>query len=319
MIPFNYHHLYYFFVIAKSGTISKAGETLRLAQSTLSAQLQQFEASLSRPLFERRRQRLYLTEIGRVVLDYAESIFELGEELQDTLRDRPASGRQGIQIGILNGTPRALSHAVICCVLEHTPTAHVVVQEGPLDTLIDELSQQRLDVILTDLCVRSETHDEYTNHLVGKIPIVFVAAPQVARRHPRFPRDLHGAPLILPTAPSQVCYQIQDFLAARKLVPHIVAEVQDVEVARRLAIAGFGIAPLNAYTVSVSQPANALTTLGPKAPLAIHETLYLVTRTRKWPNPLAEHLVRTFRVPPAKKTSLTPSRGQERHHKLVEN
>ena len=85
MIPFNYHHLYYFYVIAKAGSISKACETLYLAQSTLSAQIKLFEKSLRKQLFERQKQRLILTEEGRVVLDYAESIFEIGQEMQDTL------------------------------------------------------------------------------------------------------------------------------------------------------------------------------------------------------------------------------------------
>lgn len=92
MIPLNYHHLYYFYVIAKEGSIAKACGRLLLAQPTLSAQLKQFEKNIGRPLFERRPRKLTLTEEGRIVLDYAESIFELGEEMRDALNDRPLSG-----------------------------------------------------------------------------------------------------------------------------------------------------------------------------------------------------------------------------------
>lgn len=298
MIPFNYHHLYYFFAIAKAGSISKACEQLRLAQSTVSAQLKQFEAYLGRPLFERRNQRLYLTEEGRTVLDYAESIFELGRELQDTLGDRPVSGRRRIQVGVLNATPRAFAHTLICAVLNYEPSAHVTVQEGSLEWLLAEMGQQRLDVILTDVPVRQGDRGEFANHVIGKIPIVFTAVPAVARTYRRFPHALDGAPVILPMAPSQVYHQVQAFFAEHKLAPRIVAEVQDVEAARRLAISGYGIAPLNAYTVSVSQPPKALTVIAHSMRPTIHETLYLVTRKRKWPNPLAEHLVKTFRIPP---------------------
>ena len=298
MIPLNYHHLYYFFVIAKAGSISKACEQLRLAQSTVSAQLKQFESFLGRPLFERRNQRLYLTEEGRTVLDYAESIFELGRELQDTLGDRPVTGRRRVQVGVLNATPRAFTHALLCAVLAHEPSAHVSVQEGSLEWLLAELGQQRLDVILTDVPVRQGDRGEFANHVIGKIPIVFTAVPAVARTYRRFPRALDGAPIILPMAPSQVYHQVQAFFAEHKLAPRIVAEVQDVELARRLALSGFGIAPLNAYTVSVSLPANGLAVIGPHAATGIDETIYLVTRKRKWPNPLAEHLAKTFRIPP---------------------
>ncbi|MDQ7774192.1 MAG: LysR family transcriptional regulator, partial [Elusimicrobiales bacterium] len=93
MIPINYHHLYYFYTIARAGSITKACAELLLAQSTLSAQLKQLEKALGRRLFDRKNQRLSLTEEGRLVLDYAESIFEMGKELQDAMRDRPLAGR----------------------------------------------------------------------------------------------------------------------------------------------------------------------------------------------------------------------------------
>ena len=89
MIPFNYHHLYYFYVIAKAGSIAKACETLLLSQPAISTQLKQLEKSLGSPLFERRKQRLFLTEQGRFVLDYAESIFEMGQELLGSLVKTP--------------------------------------------------------------------------------------------------------------------------------------------------------------------------------------------------------------------------------------
>ena len=296
MIPFNFHHLYYFFIVAKAGSVSKACEKLRLAQSTVSAQLKQFEDFLGRKLFERRKQRLYLTEEGRTVLDYAESIFELGQELQDTLKDRLPGGRRSVQIGILSGTPRAFTHALLCCLLKHEPKAHVVTREGLFNALLEELDQQHLDLILTDIPVSGREQGEYANHLVGRIPIVFAAAPSLVRRYQRFPKDLNGAPLILPSAPSQVYQQIQVFLAEHRIEPLVVAEVQDVEVARRLAISGFGVAPLNAHTEAVSQPQRALKIIPGSARHAITEAIYLVTRRRRWPNPLAEYLVKTFRI-----------------------
>lgn len=298
MIPFNYHHLYYFFVIAKAGSVSKACEQLRLAQSTVSAQLKQFEAYLGRPLFERRKQRLYLTDDGRAVLDYAESIFALGRELEDTLRDRPPGGRRLLQVGMLNGTPEVFTHALIGAVLNQEPSAQISVQEGPLEWLLTELDHHRLDLLLTDVPVQQRTRGAYTSQLVGKIPVVFVAAPALARRYRQFPHDLEDAPLILPMAPSQVYHQVQALFAERKISPRIVAEVQDVEVARRLALSGHGVTPLNVHTLSVSLPAGGLVALGKKAPPAIYETIYLVSARRKWPNPIAEHLMKTFRLPP---------------------
>lgn len=294
MIPINYHHLYYFYTIARAGSISKACETLLLAQSTVSAQLKQLETSLGRRLFDRKKRRLFLTEEGRLVLDYAESIFAMGRELQDTLRDRPDRGRVAIQVGILNGTPRAFGHALIECLLKDAAQAHVTVHEGSLGELVSGLSQQKLDAVLSDVSVRSQDRGEFFNHLIGKIPVVLAAAPRVAAACRKVPADLDGAPFILPSLPSQVYHQVLDVLAAWKVQPHVVAEVQDVELARRLAMAGRGIVPINAYTIAASLPAGGLKVINAARSLGIYESVYLVVRKRKWPNPLVERLIKNF-------------------------
>ncbi len=220
----------------------------------------------------------------------------MGQELQDTLKDRPRSGRPVFRVGISSGTPRAFGHALLECVLEGYPAAHVNVREGQLDELEMDLREQRLDVLLTDVSIRS--HDrELANHRVGKVPIVFAAAPALARRHRLIPRDLDGAPFILPSWPSHIYHQVLDRLAEWKVEPRVVAEVQDAELARHLAISGRGIAPLNAYTVSVNLPRNSLTSLRFRGSLGLYESVYLVSRRRKWPNPMTDHLVKRFRLP----------------------
>jgi LysR family transcriptional activator of nhaA len=297
MIPLNYHHLYYFFVTAKAGSVSKACEQLLLAQSTVSAQLKQLEAHLGRRLFERRDQRLHLTDDGRMVLDYAESIFALGRELQDTLRDRPPGGRQLLQLGMLNGIPEVFTHALMLSVLEREPLAHISVQEGPLEWLLQELDRHRLDLVLADAPIQQRSRGAYSSQLVGKISVKFVAAPALAKRYRRFPRDFDGAPLILPMVPSQVYHQVQTFFAEHAVALRMVAEVQDVEVARRLALSGRGITALNVHTLSASLPAGGLVTIGGRMPVPIYEMIYLVSAKRKRLNPLAEHLLKTFHIP----------------------
>lgn len=297
MIPLNYHHLYYFYVIAKSGSIARACETLLLSQPAVSTQLKQLELSLGSPLFDRKKQRLHLTEEGRFVLDYAESIFEMGQELQDNLKDRPRRGRSVLHLGIPSGTPRAFGHALLECVLDGFPSAHVNVREGKMDELLLDLREQRLDALLTDVSIRSQDREVLSNHLVGKVPIVFAAAPAVARRYRKIPSDLNGAPFILPSWPSHIYHQILDLLAEWKVEPRVVAEVQDAELARHLAISGRGIAPLNAYTISVNMPPKSLIILKTRKALALYEAVYLVSRRRKWPHPIIEYLVKNFHLP----------------------
>lgn len=297
MNTLNYRHLQYFHTIAKAGTIRKASEILFLAQPTLSAQLGLLEKALGRRLFDRKNQRLHLTDDGRMVLDYAENIFRMGQELQDTLKDRPVSGRPGIQLGVLSGTPHAYGHALLEFVLKEFPKAHIDAKEGGIDGLMLDLREQRLDALLTDVSIRTPEHDVIDNHLVGKVPIVFAASPALARRYRRMPRDLDGAPLILPSLPRQAYHHIQDLLTEWDVTPNVVAEVQDVELARRLAASGHGIAPINAFTASVNAPKGSLVALETEEPLGLYESVFLVTRRRKWPNLILEHILKKFRIP----------------------
>ncbi len=296
MIPLNYHHLYYFYVIARSGSIAKACDALLLAQPTLSAQLRQLEKSLGVKLFERFKQRLHLTEAGRFVLDYAESIFEMGEELQDSLRDQSHQGKVALQLGVVSGTPRAFGHALLSEALKDPQLAQIDLEEGPEEKLLRELRAHRLDAILSDRGAGVLTK-EYENHLIAKVPIYFAASPHLARRYPRLPQNLDQAPFILPSAPGAVSEQILERLAAWNVNPRLVAKVQDVELARRLAIDGHGIVPLNAYTIQVSQPVKHLHVLRCQPALNVFESVYLITRPRRWANPIVQVLLKNFRLP----------------------
>lgn len=296
MIPINYHHLYYFYVIARAGSITKACSELLLAQSTLSAQLKQLEKALGRRLFDRKNQRLSLTEEGRLVLDYAGNIFEMGRELQDAMRDRPVSGRAAIQVGILNATPRAFGHALLECLLQDPSLANVTTHEEDLAGLTNDLKQHKLDVALSDIPIAGQDREELVNHFICRIPVVLAAAPAVAARCIKFPSDLAGLPFIMPSMPSQVFRQAQDALASRFITPRVLVEVQDVELARRLALAGHGVTPLNEYTVAASLPAGGLKVIDASRSLGICESVYLVTRRRKWPNPLTDRLIMKFRA-----------------------
>lgn len=296
MIPFNYHHLFYFYQVAKAGSIAEAQKSLLLAQPTISAQLKQFERFLGYPLFDRVHQRLHLTEEGRVVLDYARTIFEMGDELVDRFKDRPARGRQGIQIGILLGSPRAHAQALLSALYALDPEALVSVREGLQEDLLEDLRTHRMDLILTDRVVRGQIQEEFSNRVVGKVPVVLVGTPVLASRYQGRPQRLEGAPLILP-APGPLQDQIHEIFAQWGVKPKVRAEVQDVELARRLALEGLGLLPLNVHTLKRSLPKGGLVPLRLTPSWGLLEPVYLVMRRRRWPNPLAQELIEKFRIP----------------------
>lgn len=290
MIPLNYHHLYYFYTVAKAGSIAKATDTLLLAQPTISAQIKELEQFFKRPLFERRNRRLVLTEDGRRVLDYAESIFGLGRELEDTLRDRQPGAPTGAQVGVATGTPRALAHQLLERALAEFPGAPLIVTEGSPAALAEELRHQRLDLVLSTARLPPGTKDEFITKRIGRIPLVFSAVPRRAAAVQRWPRDLGGQPFILPLGGA---YRgIRDLWDQWGISPKVLVEVEDVELARRLALAGHGVAALNAMTAAVQTPGARLVPIG--KPTGLFESVYLTTGRRKYSNPLATRLLEDF-------------------------
>lgn len=295
MIPLNYHHLYYFYVVATEGSIAKAKDRLLLAQPTISGQIRELEAALGRPLFERKKQRLHLTGEGRFVLDYAHRIFDLGREMADSLKDRPSEGRLRAQLGLVTGTPREIAQALVDELLAAFPKAHLTVREDDLGDLTEELRAHRLDLILSDSPLPGEEPGEFLSRLAGRVPVQLAAAPALARTLTPLPRALDGAPVILPAQPSQVSRQVLERFGRWKVKPDIVAEVQDLELARRLALAGRGIAPLNRLTLAAGAESGRLIPLA-TPPLGVYEPVYLIARQRRWLNPLAERALAKFRV-----------------------
>src|SRR3954465_474017 len=105
----NYHHLLYFWRVARAGTISKAAAELRVSPPAISAQLRQLEESLGEKLFERAGRKLELTEAGRMVFDYAEDIFTLGRELVDTMKNRAPGRPLRVDIGVVDVLPKLVA------------------------------------------------------------------------------------------------------------------------------------------------------------------------------------------------------------------
>ncbi len=294
MIPFNYHHLYYFYVIAQEGSIARATEELRLAQPTLSAQLKQFEDFLDVKLFTRENRKLILTEEGHKVLSYAKMIFDIGQELKDRMVDLSYKGRPHIRIGVSNYVPKTMIDLFLDFILKNNLQTYIHLQKDKMEKLIQDLEDHLLDIVLTDTPFEASLGGDIQHKFVGKIPIVFCAHPKLARKIKRFPKDLDNHPLILPAAPRQIAYTLKEFLYEHHIEPKILGEIQDIETVRRLALRGYGIAAINALTVKEAPAKQKLEILGKNFKHTIYEKVYIITKQRKQVNPIVETVLKQF-------------------------
>src|SRR5712692_6933760 len=238
----NYHHLLYFWMIAKEGSISKACKQLRLAQPTLSGQLRALEESLGEKLFTRVGRRLILTEIGRVVYRYADEIFAVGRELTDVLKGRPQGRPARLLVGISDLLSKWIAYRILQPTLAAEGPTQLVCYEDKPDQLLLDLSAHELDLVLTDAPAHSAVRVRVFSHLLGSCGVALFGAPALAARYrKRFPASLDGAPFLLPMENSASRRALQEWFDRHNIHPTVVGEFQDNALLNVFGQAGLGI------------------------------------------------------------------------------
>src|SRR5215469_14010477 len=189
----NYHHLLYFWAVAKEGSLRRASEVLHVSQPSISSQLKQLEESLGAPLFNRTTRSLVLTDTGQTVLEYAEEIFSLGRELLTAVQQQPGQRPLRLHIGVADSVPKIIVRQHLTPAFELGRSVRVVCREGSLEELIMQLAGHKLDVVLADEPSTSALRVRTFNQRVSTSTIVLCAAPVLARRLVKdFPDSLHG-------------------------------------------------------------------------------------------------------------------------------
>ncbi len=244
----NYHHLRIFWMIARHRSITRAAETLRVSQSTLSEQLAELESALGQPLFDRRGRQLHLTDAGRLALEHAETIFSTGRELLSRFRQRGPRTARVLRLGAVGPLSKNLQFDFIQPLLAEAGT-RVVVVVGPLDQLARQLQEHTLDLVLSNIPLRADQDAGVFNHLLGEIPVYLVGRTAPKSRRGPFPRFLAGQPLFLPSHQSHVRADFDALLAAAGVEPDLRAEVDDMALLRLLALSGQGLALVSKIVV----------------------------------------------------------------------
>lgn len=242
MPSLNYHHLYYFWTVAREGSIARATQKLHLTQPTISAQLKTLEENLGEKLFVRSGRRLVLTDTGRMAYRYADEIFTLGRELQDTLGGRPTGRPLLLRVGIADQVPKLLAHRLLAPVLAMPVPVHLVCQEGRPDRLFAELATHALDLVLTDAPLTTQVDVRAFNHLLGETGVtVFGAAPLAAKYRRRFPASLTGAPFLLPTEGTALRRSLDAWFDREGIQPRVVGEFSDSALLKVFGMKGAGL------------------------------------------------------------------------------
>jgi LysR family transcriptional activator of nhaA len=240
----NYHHLLYFWMTARTGSVTRASEELMLRQPTVSAQIRALEKAIGHRLFERAGRRMELTDIGRTVYSYADEIFALGRELQDTLRNAPDDRPLRLRVGVADVIPKLVAELLLRPAIEGERPVHLVVREDRAERLEEGLAAHRLDVVLSDAPLSPRVRARAFSHRLGSCGATLFAAPSLAAElREEFPKSLDAKPLLVPTEDSVLRGEIDHWIEREEIHPSIVGEFDDSALMKVFGQAGLGAFP----------------------------------------------------------------------------
>ncbi len=237
----NYHHLLYFWTVAREGTVTAAAAMLRISQPALSTQLRMLEDSLGEKLFRRVGRKLALTEAGNVAFRYADEIFTLGKEFQNELKGRPTGRPLRLVVGISDALPKLMVHRLLRPALELTEPLRLSCRESGMPHLLAALFAHEVDLLLTDAPHSTRGGPRAFNHLLGECGVDFFGAPALLRKHPRaFPACLDGAPILLPSEGAPMRLKLDRWFEDKGVHPVIAGDFDDSALMKTFGAEGEG-------------------------------------------------------------------------------
>ena len=286
---YNYHHLHYFWIVAREGGIARAAERLGMAVQTVSGQVRQLERDLGQALFRPEGRTLALTPAGEAALRHADEIFQLGEALPQAVRDAAEGVVVRLAVGLSEALPKLAVRRLLQPVL-HEPRLRLVCREGGMDELLAQLALHRLDVVMVDRLPAPNRSLRLHTHPLGASPLAWFAVPRLQRRAAReFPASLASVPLLLPAEHWAIRVELDRWLAARGIVPRVAGEFDDSALLKAFAADGMGAIAAAESLGRDLERRYGLRRIGPCD--GIEERFYAIAAERKVRHPLLARLL----------------------------
>lgn len=277
----NYHHLFYFWTVAKQGSISKASVELQLTQPTISEQIRLLESALGRKLFDRVGRSLVLTDTGHQVYGYADKIFSLGGELTATLQGKVLQAQPVLRVGITTGTSTALVAKALRPIAKLKDRAQVFIRHSSREVAMAALLADELQIVFATEAKSTAKH----LHLIEESSTAFFATSNGQAKSTRFPKSLGHQPFLLPSEPMRS--ELLRWFRAQKVQPEIAGEIDDPEAAWAMAEAGYGAIAMPYLKGTLTR---TLKLLGKTN--SIRTRLYAFTKERRPTNPMIATIVK---------------------------
>ncbi len=287
---YNYRHLYYFWVVAKEGSMSKAAERLDMATQTISAQVHELEKSLGYLLFKPAGRGITLTESGLVAVKIADQIFSIGETLPEALRDAAKFQKIKLTVGVSDGLPKLITRQLLEPILTRKDV-QLIVHEGEFDDLLADLALHRLDIILADRPAPNNKNLNVYSEELTKTSIAWFSPKQFLKKAKNdFPQCLNEIPILMPTSHSTVRNLIDQWFSKKNITPNIVGEFEDSALLKTFAASGLGVFPAGKLIEKDLKETYGIELIGDCE--EIYEYFYAIRSEKKIQHPLVHAIIK---------------------------
>jgi len=286
---FNYKHLYYFWVVAKEGGITKAADKLEMAVQTVSSQVRELERSLGYSLLKPAGRGLVLTEAGLAAMQQAEQIFQLGQALPARVRDSVSASTVRLAVGICDSLPKLVAHRLLMPVIS-APNLRLLCHEGELNDLLGDLALHRLDVVLSDSLAPVNPNIKLYNHPLGTSKIAWYGTSEMLEiTNQNFPQSLAQVPILLPTSHTAIRSSLDQWFDQQDISPRIVGEFEDSALLKTFGANGMGAFPAAEWIHEDLLAHYGVHRLGPCK--GVIENFFAIGTERKVQHPLVQLLL----------------------------
>jgi LysR family transcriptional regulator, transcriptional activator of nhaA len=289
----NYHHLFLFYSLARQGTFTKTAESLSIAQSAVTSQIKQLEEVLDLVLIDRsNRRKPILTEDGKAVLDFANSIFETGDELLKWAKQGSAQKNSVVRIGALSGLSRNFQYEFIRPIFSQKST-RIEITTGDQEKLVKLLKEHHLDLILSSHNVTSEGRVTFYSHVLTTSPMVFVVSKAQKIRGYGLKEYLKNKKLCLPGVSFETRPEIDAFLERQKCPIQIQSEIDDIALLRIFALRADSVVlipEMGVINEIKSGEIHVISKMGD-----VSQKFYAITRQKRTRNEIVETLIANMR------------------------
>ncbi len=282
----NYHHLRYFWVVAKEGGLKRAADKLHVSQPSISEQINELEDAVGEPLFRRSGRSNVLTDAGQVVMRYAEEIFGLGAEMMRAVKQRPGLQSLRFYVGVADALPKLVVNEIIKPVLTMPQTVHILCREGKMEDLLSQLAAHKLDIVLADEPASSSLTFRSFTHLLGESGVCFCATSKLAARLRKgFPATLNDAPALLPSENTAMRRSLEKWFQEKQVRPRVIGEFDDAALMNVMAADEKGFVPICKVVASEAAARFQLREIG--AVDGCQQQFYAITAERRIVHPAA--------------------------------